>query len=81
MWHRTCFTAGMRCAAKWAVVVLFLGLVQCAHSPEIRCGNNLDCRRQSDELRYCVESTCVECMSDRECEATEDCIEGECVAR
>jgi hypothetical protein len=71
----------MRVAVHLAMLIVFLMLGQCAHPAEVRCRNNLDCREQSDKLRYCVESVCVECISARECDRTEDCVQGRCVPR
>jgi hypothetical protein len=71
----------MRSAALLGMLFFFLMLVKCARTAEVRCRNNLDCRKQSDELQYCVESVCVECIGDRECERSEDCVQGHCVAR
>ncbi|WP_437668743.1 hypothetical protein [Sorangium sp. So ce131] len=56
--------------------------VGCAPEPEnLPCSSDSACRRLDDDLAYCVNSRCVECLSSAICGAGNQCVDGRCVLR
>ncbi len=65
-----------------AALALLIAIVSPACTPEPRnvpCSNDGQCRGVSDELRYCLESRCVECVSSSSCGSSNSCVDGMCV--
>jgi peptidoglycan-associated lipoprotein len=58
---------------------LLLFAAACAPRPKnVPCGNDGDCEKAGEDLRYCLESRCVECVGNSSCEGGK-CIDGQCV--
>ncbi|AUX44171.1 uncharacterized protein SOCE26_056340 [Sorangium cellulosum] len=56
--------------------------VGCAPEPEnLPCSSDSACRRLDDDLTYCVNSRCVECLSSAICGAGNQCVDGRCMLR
>ncbi|WP_437626841.1 hypothetical protein [Sorangium sp. So ce1151] len=54
----------------------------CAPEPQnVPCSSDAECRRLDEDLKYCISSTCVECLSSAICGAGNECADGRCVLR
>ncbi|WP_437819728.1 hypothetical protein [Sorangium sp. So ce1078] len=56
----------------------------CAPAPQnMPCSSDAECRRRDDDLKYCISSRCVECLSSSICGggAGTECADGRCVLR
>ncbi|MGK4005237.1 hypothetical protein WMF31_21590 [Sorangium sp. So ce1036] len=53
----------------------------CAPEPRsVPCSNDGECRRVDDDLRYCLSSRCVACLSSAMCGDGSQCVDGRCVS-
>lgn len=63
-----------------ALSALFLSA--CSPRPRnVPCTNAGDCEAAGDGFRYCLESRCVECLSDMGCGDGNKCTDGRCQRR
>jgi hypothetical protein len=54
-------------------------VVACAPAPQnVPCDVDADCGGAGSEVRYCLESRCVECLSAAMCTSGEHCVDGRC---
>jgi len=45
----------------------------------VRCSNGGECVAANPAFRYCLESSCVECVGDADCGSRGTCAKGRCV--
>lgn len=53
--------------------------VHCApEAASASCRNDAECRALNDDLRYCVQRHCVQCVTSAACGSGSHCVRGQC---
>lgn len=62
-----------------ALLLAFAAITQCApEASSASCRNDAQCRAMDEDLRYCVNRHCAECVTNAACGPGGDCVEGHC---
>ncbi len=73
-----------RTIARVSLALLTLGLLlstDCGPARDAHCSNDGECEALGADFHYCIESRCVECVTNASCGAHHYCHKGACVER
>jgi hypothetical protein len=75
-WRNSRIFRGLRIAI---LTGLFAATTQCTReAASASCRNDAQCRASDDEMRYCVNRRCAECVTHAACGSESRCVRGRC---
>lgn len=70
----------MRAIVFGAVAILLLPALDCSSGPQSpACSNDHECEAYGGSFHYCLNSRCVECVTNAACGNGHRCVDGACV--